>query len=404
MRRRRRRIEAFQPARTAQSYALPTTPSARASARQASSCLAQLRLVPAQLGLQRRRDALAPRARPTPDRGPRAGPGACAAAARRRSSRPARGAPRTRPRRAGRAGRRRSAAPARRARARPPARRGRHGRSGPRAPRARRRARPSTRGSSATADRRAERDLVRAAGRVARLALDEPVDGHLRHPPPGRQLAARDRDHPARRLVQLGLARDVDGLLRVAGRDQRPHSGVGARQVAGAAATCRSSRSSAAEQVVDVLLGRRDVVVVQLAAEVVVGRAQQRAPEPRQREDRAPAAGRDDRAAADERQVLVAQRDVRPAAWGDARHLRLVVQLLGAQPVGPDAGRVDDVRGPDDELGAARGVAHLHAGGAAGLVAHEFAGRSGGWRMTAPKRSASPSTVRTRRASSVWQS
>ena len=91
-------------------------------------------------------------------------------------------------------------------------------------------------------DGRAERDLVRAARRVARLAVDEPVDGHLRHPPPGRELAAGDRDHAARRLVELGLARDVDGLLRVARRDQRAHAGVRARQVAGRRATCRSSR------------------------------------------------------------------------------------------------------------------------------------------------------------------
>ena len=80
-------------------------------------------------------------------------------------------------------------------------------------------------------DRLAERDLVRAARRVARLALDQPVDGHLRHPPPRRQLAAGDGDHPARGLVELGLARDVDRLLRVAGGDQRPHAGVGAGDV-----------------------------------------------------------------------------------------------------------------------------------------------------------------------------
>ena len=91
-------------------------------------------------------------------------------------------------------------------------------------------------------DRLAERDLVRAARRVAGLALDEAVDGHLRHPPPGGELAAGDRDHPARRLVQLGLARDVDGLLRVAGGDQRPHARVGAGDVVGARGRWRSTR------------------------------------------------------------------------------------------------------------------------------------------------------------------
>ena len=85
-------------------------------------------------------------------------------------------------------------------------------------------------------DRLAQRDLVRAARRGARLALDQAVDGHLRHPPPRRQLAAGDGDHPARGLVELGLARDVDRLLRVAGGDQRSHAGVGARDVARARA------------------------------------------------------------------------------------------------------------------------------------------------------------------------
>ena len=45
-------------------------------------------------------------------------------------------------------------------------------------------------------DRLSERDLVRAAGGVAGVALDDPIDGHLRHPPPGGELAAGDRDHP----------------------------------------------------------------------------------------------------------------------------------------------------------------------------------------------------------------
>src|SRR5437588_189984 len=51
-------------------------------------------------------------------------------------------------------------------------------------------------------DRLAERDLVRAARRFAAVALDQSVDGHLRHPPPGRELPAGDRDQPARGLVQ----------------------------------------------------------------------------------------------------------------------------------------------------------------------------------------------------------
>ena len=78
------------------------------------------------------------------------------------------------------------------------------------------------------------------------------------------------------------------------------------------------------EQVVDVLARGPDVL--ERALVVVVGGADQRVPEPRQREDRAPAAGGHDRAA-DERQVLVAERDVRAAAGPDARQLGLVVEL-----------------------------------------------------------------------------
>ena len=47
---------------------------------------------------------------------------------------------------------------------------------------------------------------------------------------------------PAGGLVQLGLARDVDRLLRVAGRDQRAHAGEGAGQVVAARARCRRTR------------------------------------------------------------------------------------------------------------------------------------------------------------------
>ena len=95
------------------------------------------------------------------------------------------------------------------------------------------------------------------------------------------------------------------------------------------------------EQVVDVLVGRQHVL--ELAVVVVVGRADERLAEPWQREDRAPAAGRHDRAGA-QRQIRVGEDQVRAAARADLRHLGLVVQLLRPQPVGPHAGRVDDVR------------------------------------------------------------
>src|ERR1039458_2844207 len=55
---------------------------------------------------------------------------------------------------------------------------------------------PQTRARQLLArDRLAEGNLVRPTGSVARVALDEAIDGHLRHAPPSRQLAPGDRDH-----------------------------------------------------------------------------------------------------------------------------------------------------------------------------------------------------------------
>ena len=213
-------------------------------------------------------------------------------------------------------------------------------------------------------DRHAERHLVRHAGGVAPLALDDPVDGHLRHPPPRGQLAAGDRHHPARGLVQLGLARDVDRLARVARRDQRPHPGVGAGDVAGSE-RAREERVDRVEQIRHVVRRRPDPLEV--AFVVVVGGADQRLPEPRQHEDRAAAAGGGDRAR-HHRQRRSRHDDVRAAAGPDDRDLGLVVQLLGPQPVRPHAGRVDHVVGPDLQLGAGLGVDHPRPAGAAAVL------------------------------------
>jgi hypothetical protein len=46
------------------------------------------------------------------------------------------------------------------------------------------------------ARRHAEWDLRGPARRFAPLALDQPVHRLLRHPPPGGELAAGDREHP----------------------------------------------------------------------------------------------------------------------------------------------------------------------------------------------------------------
>ena len=55
-----------------------------------------------------------------------------------------------------------------------------------------------------------KRNLGSAARGVAGVALHEPIDDHLGHPPPRRELATGDRDHAAGGLIQLGLARDVN--------------------------------------------------------------------------------------------------------------------------------------------------------------------------------------------------
>ena len=98
-------------------------------------------------------------------------------------------------------------------------------------------------------------------------------------------------EHPRGGLVQLGLARDVDRLARVAGRDQRPHAGVGAGEV-GAAELGAEEGVRRLEEVVDVVAAGLDVGDVALV--VVVGGADQRPPVPGQGEDRAVLARRDD--------------------------------------------------------------------------------------------------------------
>ena len=110
--------------------------------------------------------------------------------------------------------------------------------------------------------------------------------------------------------------------------------------------------------------------------------------------------------------AVVGERDVRPAARPDPRDLRLVVELLGPQAVGPHAGRVDDVGGRDDELLPRRRVPGADAPGPAALVdevdrpparsrrprrsARPRPGRSapGGCRRSGSRRRGSPSWAR----------
>ena len=114
---------------------------------------------------------------------------------------------------------------------------------------------------------------------------------------------------------------------------------------------------------------------------VAIGGADQRAPEPGQREDRATAAGGND-CAGREREVRAIEHEVRAAARPDMRQRRSPCAALGlgatgrvglerdrgdglgGQLLSPDAGGVDDVGGANLEHLAALAVARTHAGGA----------------------------------------
>ena len=239
------------------------------------------------------------------------------------------------------------------------------------------------------------------AGRLAPLALDQPVDRLLRHPPPGRQLAAGDRQHPRGGLVELRLARDVDRLLRVAGRDQRPHPGVGADQVAGAERDAEELVDRV-EQVLDVvprpgagwsMSPSKSLSVVPTRVRPYQGRAKIARPSP---------AGTM-QAASPVESIVAVDQHVGAAAGRDPRHVLLLDRLLGPDPVGEDAGRVDtlsastSIRSPESASTKATPLARPSARADTSVTSAPFS-------IAAPKRSASPRIVRTRRTSSVWQS
>ena len=79
-----------------------------------------------------------------------------------------------------------------------------------------------------------------------------------------------------------------------------------------------------------------------------------------------------------------------------------VEDLVGADPVGPDPGRVDDVGGADLEALARLRVAKATPAAPAALVEHS--GHLAPFTTTAPKRSASPRIGQHQAESSVWQS
>ena len=233
-------------------------PSARASA--GSVDLAAARSRSAELARQHVADALAP----APERAPRiprrgrararpAAPGACGAAARRRCCAPARGAPRARPRRADRAGRRRSAAPARAlGRQREHLVGGvavaggeRRRRTSPaRPPRA---AAPRPRSACPSGISCVRHGASRASRSTRRSTVIFAIRRQVVSLPPVIVII------PRRGLIQLGLARDVHRLLRVAGGDQRTHAGERARSDRRGPSAVAEELVDGLEQVVDVL-------------------------------------------------------------------------------------------------------------------------------------------------------
>ncbi len=117
----------------------------------------------------------------------------------------------------------------------------------------------------------------------------------------------------------------------------------------------RSRRDAEAEVVIDRVEQVGDVVVarrhrVDAAVVVLVRGADEDPPVPGQREDRAVAPGRDDAGGAADVEVVGREQDVGAAAGRDPRDLLLLEDLVRPDPVGPDAGGVDDV-----------GRAHLEA-------------------------------------------
>ncbi len=127
--------------------------------------------------------------------------------------------------------------------------------------------------------------------------------------------------------------------------------------------------------------------MVDVALVVVVGGADQGAAVPRQGEDRAPLAGGDDAGGTTGGEVVAIEQDVGAAAGRDPRHV-LLLGHLGADAVGPNAGRVDDAlrfdlealarlrldRGDADRAAAARqhfghlGAVQRHRAEALGLA------------------------------------
>ena len=205
-------------------------------------------------------------------------------------------------------------------------------------------------------------------------------------------------------LVQLGLARDVDRLLRVAGRDQRPHAGEGARRARSGPSVVPKNVVDRVEQVVDVL-ARTGSTCSSGALVVVVGRADQRVPEPRQREDRAPAAGRDDRAADAAAGPRGASVMWVPRLGRMRGSSASSCSSCGRSSVGPHAGGVDDVRrrAPRTRSPLSR-VAHAARRARARRRSSRPVDVERGWRT--PRRSARPRRAPSARGatSSVWQS
>ena len=241
---------------------------------------------------------------------------------------------------------------------------------------------------------------MRAARRLAALALHDPVHRQLRHPSPGGELAAGDRHEAGARLVQLGLARDVHRLLRVARGDQRPHAGVGAGQV--------GRPQLGAEEPVHRL---------EQVGDVVVARAARGRPSPRSRcrscrracgrataarrrcARRRRARSRPPRTSSSSR----GKRDVRAAARPDA----VAPPPRRRAPPGGGGRPTRRWRSPRCRPHSSNSPPpsrRARARPRRGRRAPRARSPRSALAITAPKRSASPSTVSTSRTSSVWQS
>ena len=196
---------------------------------------------------------------------------------------------------------------------------------------------------------------------------DDLVDGIGGHVAVGRELAARDRDDAARGAVDVVATGEIGGPARRCGLHERTQAGPGADDVV-TGDRVDVVGVDRGQEVVDVVLGA--LRIVDAAVVVGVGGADVGELAVGHDEHRAAVLGdRDDRGDGVAHEV-VGDREVHPL--GRPHRVGVGALVEGADPVGPDAGGVDDGVGRDGELVTVGGDGDPVdvAGGALGEAGH----------------------------------